>query len=381
MKKKLLSPRTPFFAAILALVLLIVPLTGYQDANFEWAKLLGGGGRDYGASIVTDAEGNVYVTGPFYGSIDVNPNTHPTKAFNMTSHPLDFDDIYIVKLDRNGNLVQARQFGGEGRESGTSIARDTQGYIYVTGVFSGPKNVDFGKFPLGTKGNIDIFIIKLDPEKLGVIWAKRMGGTGRDLSWAVAVDPSTNDVCVTGYFQNTADFGPTTTLTGGGAFVCKLDSDGNFKWAKKMGQFHHASITSSGGCDPVVVDSFIVDQGRSVAIDALGNICVTGWFWGNADFDPGQEVSALLSAGGSDVFVVKLDSNGNFRWAKKMGGSGDDEGNSIAVDPLNNDICVASETFVTKLDTDGEEKWTTATGGLCMATDASGNIYVSGGGI
>ena len=149
--------------------------------------------------------------------------------------------------------------------------------------------------------------------------------------WAsgVAVDGSGN-VYTTGFFEGTADFDPEnvtagdTLVSAGGSdiFVSKLDSAGNFVWAKQMG----------GGDD---------DQGHGVAVDGSGNVYTTGHFRSTADFDPGTGVFDLMSsrpeAGPSlDLFVSKLDSAGNFVWARQMGGTGSDQGEDVAVDDRGN---------------------------------------------
>ena len=77
----------------------------------------------------------------------------------------------------------------------------------------------------------------------------------------------------------------------------------NFKWAKQM-----------GGTGAYAV-------GSSIAVDAAGNVYTTGYFGGTADFDPGPGTYNLTSAGTYDMFISKLDSSGNFIWAKQMGGN------------------------------------------------------------
>lgn len=78
------------------------------------------------------------------------------------------------------------------------------------------------------------------------------------------------------------------------------------------------------------------DTPENVATDAAGNIYTTGRFEGTVDFDPGAGTTDLTSAGGPDIFVTKLDSGGNFVWAKRMGGSGRDRGVDITVDAAGN---------------------------------------------
>ena len=96
-------------------------------------------------------------------------------------------------------------------------------------------------------------------------------------------------------------------------------------------------LTLSIMAPPVVAQEFVwakrmggtsLDFGSSVAIDGAGNVYTTGSFKGTADFDPDPAVTfPLTSAGGYyDIFVSKLDSQGNFVWAKRMGGTSHDVG-------------------------------------------------------
>ena len=188
-------------------------------------------------------------------------------------------------------------FGGASSEYGYSIAVDSSGNVYTTGYFQG--TVDFdpgtGTSNLTSAGSTDVFVSKLDSSG-NFVWAKRLGGASSDYGYSIAVDSSGN-VYTTGYFEGTADFDPgagTSNLTSAGSgdvFVSKLDSSGALVWAKGFGG------TSN-------------DRGQSIAVDSSGNVYTTGYFAGTVDFDPGAGTSNLTSAGGDDVFVLKLTSSG-----------------------------------------------------------------------
>ena len=119
-----------------------------------------------------------------------------------------------------------------------------------------------------------------------------MGGPSQDFGIGVAVDAAGN-VYTTGSFKGTVDFDPgagVTNLTSAGeadVFVQKLDLSGNFVWVVGMGG------PSS-------------DLGYGVAVDAGGNVYITGYFTGTVDFDPGAGMTNLTSVGSIDVFVLKL---------------------------------------------------------------------------
>src|SRR5205823_1936140 len=108
-----------------------------------------------------------------------------------------------------------------------------------------------------------------------------------------------------------------TSAGGSDAFVARYSPTGALLWAR-----------SAGGTGN--------DQGSGIAVDLAGNAYVTGSFSGTADFDPSAATSNLVSTGSLDAFAWKLDSQGNLAWARKLGGTGSDAGNGIALDSLGN---------------------------------------------
>lgn len=290
-----------------------------SSGNFVWAKKIGDTNLEEGLGIAVDGSGNVYTTGYFSSTnTDFDPG-----AGTFTINPGGFNDAYISKLDVNGNFVWAKAFSGPNYEVGNAIAVDGAGNVYTTGSFRG--NADFdpgaGSSYLISQGFKDIFVCKLNSSG-NFVWAKRMGDANDDEGLSIACD-ATGNVYTTGYFMGAPDFDPgagTTTLTSNGAydiFISKLNSSGTYVWAKSIG-------ASTEDC------------GKSIAVDALGNVYTTGYFYSTADFDPGAGSALLTPAGNNDAFLSKLDVNGNFVWAKKMGGSSFDFGNSLALDPSGN---------------------------------------------
>ena len=358
-----------------------------QIPVLEWAKQMPGPSNGQAESIAVDAYGNVYTTGYFIRSTDFNPGADTVNFTSAGEY-----DIFIQKLDANGNFIWAKQMGGTGSDFGRSITVDTSGNVYTTGTFEGTVDFDPGVDTVNftSAGSYDIFIQKLDANG-NFIWAKQMGGSKLDNGTSIAIDTSQN-IYITGYFYNTADFDPgegVVNLTSAGdydIFVEKLDSNGNLLWVKQMGGSEW-------------------DQGNSIAIDASQNIYTTGYFTGTADFDPREGTENLTSAGYQDIFVLKLDTNGDFLWAKQMGGTDGDAGQSIAVDASGNVNIIgyfretadfdpgegtASLTstggvdiFVQKLDTNGNFLWVKQMGGAIfygysIALDTSGNVFTAG---
>ena len=360
--------------------------------DFDSAVRFGSTGNDVGNAITTDASGNVYTTGTFEGTVDFDPGAGVTNLVSAA-----FSDIFVMKTDSAGNFVWAKRMGGTSSDNASSIAVDGSGNVYTTGFFFGTVDFDPGSGTVNLTsagGSKDIFVWKLDSAG-NFVWAKRVGDTGNDDRGTGITIDSSGSVYTTGSFVGTVDFDPgsgTVNLTSAGAsmdiFVSKLDSAGNFVWAKHMG--------GAG------------DYGSDIAVDSSGSVYTTGSFEGTVDFDPGSGIVNLTSAATSiDIFVSKLDSAGNFVWAKSMGGIFDDVGNGIAVDGSGSvyttgifdgivDFDPGSGTanltsqgnddiFVSKLGNAGDLMWAKRMGGTTLdvgngiAVDSSGSVYTTGG--
>ncbi len=353
-----------------------------SNGNFLWAKSTGGVGQ----SIVIDSNGNIYVTGYFSGTVDFNPGVGVS---NLTSASAD-NDVVVLKLDNSGNFVWAKSMGGVSGDVGEEIALDSNGNVYTIGFFAETADFDpgAGTFNLNGAGFLDVFISKLDNSG-SFVWAKSIGGTGYDYARGIAIDSSGN-VYLTGNFHDTVDFDPgvgVANLTSKGfsdIFISKLDGNGSFVWAKGVG-----GVGS--------------DSGRSIAIDSSSNVYTTGSFYDTVDFDPSIGVFNLTSVNGDNTFVSKLNSNGDFAWAKGLGkGSGagivlDVSGNIYTtgdfIDTADFDPGIGTynltglgfgEIFVSKLDGNGDFEWAKSMGGagadfgVAIALASNGNIYTTG---
>ncbi len=299
-------------------ILLNTHLLFPQSVSFGWAKEFESN-RVYGSrvSIAIDSKKNVYSVGLFTGTADMDPGAG---VFSLTA--ASNADLFITKLDSLGNFIWAKQIAGNNETVAFAMDVDALDNIYFTGHFVGTTDFDpnTGVFNL-TAASHDIFICKLNSVG-NLVFAKSFFGTTNyccDYPRSISIDKDKN-IYTCGSFNGTVDFDPNAgnySLTSNSAdvFVSKLDSLGNFVWAKKM-----------GGSD--------IDQAFSLKLDRSGNILTTGSFKGTADFDPSVSSYTLTSVSSQDIFVSKLDPNGNFLWAKRFGGGGSffDVGNSIAVD-------------------------------------------------
>lgn len=360
------------------------------NGNFIWAKRIGGIGHDIGSSILVNNSGNVYITGYFKDIVDFDPGNG---TVNLTSQAEA--DGFALKLDVNGNFIWAKRWGGFDNDDGISISLDASGNLYVIGSFW--ETVDFdpgsGTVNITSVGDSDAYLLKLDPNG-NFVWVKTFGGLTTDFAAPfVLVDPFGNIYC-TGHFTGTIDFNPgaaTFNISSIGpdidAFVLKLDPNGDFLWAKAMGGTNVESVTS-------------------ISVDVSGNVYMLGFFFGTSDLHPGTGVDNHTSAGSGDVFISKLDSNGDFVWAKRIGGTGLDRGFSITTDQNGNVYATGSfsetadfdpgagifnltylgfyDFFVLRLDAAGNFLWAKSIGGTGwdagndIAVDGSGNVYMTG---
>lgn len=384
MKKKLLP----------ALFMLSAVLATAQSPDFAWAKTMGGTARETPVAIDLDAAGNIYHSGYFEGTTDFDPGT----ATYTLSSPGCVSG-YISKLDAQGNFLWAKQLTAPYNLTGFNVhiwgqAVCSNGDICVTGNFNGVIDFNPGTATLVlASSSVDMFVLKLDA--LGnFLWAKQMSGPEDDYAKAIAVDAA-DAVYTTGFFMGTVDFDPgaptyTMATAGNGnahAFVSKLNAAGDFVWAKQL-------VTTS------------VSIGNAVTIAANGDVYTTGSYMDNADFDPDAGVSNMPTAGDQDAYIWKLTGQGNFAWAKHMGGVTKEGGIDVITDASGNaymsgfftgtgdfdpgtgthslTAAGGNDMFISKLDVQGNLVWVKAIGGagndvaskLCLG--ANGDIYTTG---
>lgn len=274
----------------------------------------GGIAQDEANAVTQDSAGNVYTVGVFAQTTDFDPGPG-TAAMTAAGGR----DVFIQKLDVNGNFLWAQRFGCSGWfNDGNSVALDAGGNVYVVGDFGGMCDFDptAGVTTLAST-SASTFIVKLDANG-AFVWAETFAGTGLNAGSSVQVDASSN-VVVAGLFSGTVDFDPgvavssKTTAGGFDGFVTKLSPSGSLLWVRTFG----------GPSDELI---------RSVRVDPVGGVTVSGWFSGTADLDPGAAVAAFTSAGGTDAFVARLDAAGAFAWAEQFGGSADDRALGLSVD-------------------------------------------------
>ena len=232
-------------------------------------------------------------------------------------------DIFILKLDANGQFLWAKGIGGSSFDYANDIKVDANGDLFITGVFKNTVDFDPGSSThnLTSNGQYDAFVLKMDNNG-NHIWSVSYGGGGYDYGNEIDVD-SFGNIWVIGSFRNTVDFNPgsatsdKTSVGGEDIYVLKLNFLGNF-----------LSVQTMGGTDN--------DNPLSLAIDAFGFLFVTGTFEGTADFNPGNTTTNLSSSGSTDIFLVKLNFSGGLLFAKSFGGTGDDGATDVKIDANGN---------------------------------------------
>ena len=291
--------------------------------NYLWSGKIGGAGNDSVAYMCSDANGNIYLSGFFEGTVDFDPgvNIQLMTATNGTNNT----DCFILKLNSSGQYLWSISFGGPGHDEGQRINLDATGDILATGLFSDSADFDPSSnlLQLNSNGYFDIFISKYSGATGSLLWAKSIGGPGEDVGTAISADPSGN-IVVTGWYSQTVDFNPDPLYTTGytsnngsiDAFVLKLNNSGNFIWVR---------VTS--GPD--------VESSNSIAVDGIGSIYITGGFQSDVNFDPTSSL-IFTNQGFYDGFILKYNSSGQVLWARQIGGQASDAGYDIAIDDSNN---------------------------------------------
>jgi hypothetical protein len=337
--------------------------------SFQWAQKAGWYAFDLGYGIGTDYAGNVYIAGKY----EMTASFGGTKVTCAGNH-----DIYIAKYNPAGVFQWVRTAGGTGGDYARAIAVDSAGNSYVTGEIE--STAKFGSVSLTSHGSNDVFVVKYNTNG-DLQWAKNLGG-GIASDRGLGISESKGNIFVTGTFQGKAYFPGSTFLSSGGIdiFIAKYNSTGDFQWIQRAG--------GTGN-----------DEAYAASNDSGGNVYITGYFSGTANFSG----TSLISYGANDIFIAKYNPAGGLLWVKKAGGTGSDYGMGIKVDNSNNVFLTGgfrltsafgsisikglngdSDIFIARYTSSGEAVWVKKAGGnindygRAIALDAKSNCYITG---
>ncbi|MFN4880968.1 MAG: SBBP repeat-containing protein [Bacteroidota bacterium] len=365
--------------------------TYYTGTGQVWPN-----GEERGNSCIADAAGNVYMVG-FTSSISdiATAGAHQTV---YAGGPIVFGtggyDAFLVKFNSSGVRQWATYYGGSQDDMGISCAVDASGNVYMIGSTSSTSGIATAGAHETTIN--DGFLVKFNSNGVRQ-WGTYFEGNGNACTtddsgniYIVGLTNSTSGIATAGAHQ--------TVMSGSGdAFLVKFNSSGVKQWGTYFGG---ASSGASG-----------MEKGISCATDALGNVYMVGQTPSTSGIATTGAHQTIYGGGSCDAFLVKFNSSGVMQWGTYYGGAGVDIGYSCATDATGN-VYLAGDTqqeflpassgmttigahqsaygggysdgFLVKFDSNGLRQWGTYYGGSLLdvsfscATDASGNVYMSG---
>ena len=323
-----------------------------QNPTLVWAKTFGGSKIEY-ANAITVTKDNKYL-------IAGRTNSSDGDVDNFRG----LSDVWLLKLDENGNLLWKKNYGGSGGESAYAIVQTLDnGFIMVGSTTSTDGNVT------ENKGKSDCWVIKID--SVGNIqWQKTIGGSNDESLWSV-VQTQNGDYIMGGYSKsNDGDF--PENAGDNDMWVLKLSNQGRVVWKKRIGGSKYDLLYQLTNIDD-----------KTFAVAA------------RTDSEDGDMVGALGD------FSVKMDSSGNIIWKKSFGyynepaglkgfyGVGMSQKNIVfigtkIVDRPTGRLGYSWDFLITKSDTAGNRLWSKYFGGseneraTSVQTLSNGDLLISG---
>ncbi|GAA3917656.1 hypothetical protein [Hymenobacter algoricola] len=334
------------WAWLLLPLLLALPRLSYgqtQVPTYEWATTCasyeaGGFGP---TKLVVDGQGNTYVCGTFTGTTLIGNTTLTTSGPDPGKM-----DVYVAKLNAQGQYLWVAQAGGDGEDFATGLALDGQGHVYVGGLYNsfllrfGGSGTGIGVYVASSQ--TDGYVAQLDAATGAWQWARRMGGTGGESVAGLAADAAGNVYVAGNFSSRSATFGPFTLLnaytvsdTRRDIFVARLDATGTWQWAQRTGGVGEETV-------------------RDMVRDPAGGLYLIGDYTGRAPYSVTFGTTTLSAPTGvgtnnsaGDAYVAYLSESGAWQWAEQTGNNTNTSGSEQVLRLTNLTLDGSRHLFVT----------------------------------
>lgn len=265
--------------------------------HVRWVSGFGDDQLQLALGVAADSTGNVALTGLFMGTLNFGGGDLVASGVSSA---------FVAKLGGKGEYLWARAISAQPSAQGLSVTVDQADNVLLVATIQG--QADFGGGVVGKVGTASVAVAKYDPDGKHV-WSRSYSGSGAGTA-DIKLDAEQNIILAVTCSEQ-PDFGGGILSGGTSADVCvvKLDGSGNHIWSKRFGDAQ---------------DQWV----KALAVDAAGNIAITGQLSGKMTIDG----APLTSAGGNDVFVAKLDPNGKHVWSRRFGDASDQYGTGVGLD-------------------------------------------------
>lgn len=322
-------------------------ITKYNDQGvLQWVQQLRGTSTDRINGIAITEDNSIFIVGEFRNTLYYNNDSLVSQGRL---------DVFVAKLDSSGQFQWAFSAGSSQDDSAHDIDILSNGNLVLTGYFQ--MELPWGPDTLRTNTSRDVFVSCFAPDGTA-LWASFLNGPGVDESNSIATD-SSNCLYIMGSFRDFLYPNGNVVQSEGGvdAFLAKYDSTGQLLWTEIMG--------GPAG-----------DQGRYVTVDVEQNVIAGGWI--SSYLSIPSNLTFIVGDQEEDIFAVKYRPNGDLIWAKVIGGTFDERIYAIDTDQngdiyfmgtldslliINRDslrnrhLSRPTDIFVLKYDSTGNYKW------------------------
>lgn len=280
------------------------------SGNLIWEKTFGGNYSDRAIDLAIGPDQNIVVTGQFFGTVHFD-NVTLTSSGNSK-------DIFLVKLDPQGNVIWARSEGGNMAENAFGVTVDHQNQVILTGQFQGSAIIGNNSFTSTTDPNtnqpsFDFFIAKYT-DSGSPLWSLYGEAPYEDRGLAVAVD-NQNNIFFTGQFSKNLSFASNTYLNPGYniGFLSKLSPSGQLVFFNQL---------KAGMTNPYDLE-----------VNTDNEVIVTGDFLGNLNYYDAAGIHSVQNPYDKHIFILKTANNGNYQWSYSLGSNNEISARSVSMDP------------------------------------------------